>query len=328
MILAAGFGSRLGSLSDQRPKPMLPVGNTPLIGWAVRWLRHHGVQEIVINLHHKGELIEAELGDGSALGVRISYSREAEILGTGGGLRQARPLLDDGSGAPIVVLNGKLLFELDLAELLTFHRQQQAEATLVLRHDAEQIWGAGFGLDNAGKVVRFLDRDRPGTAVTRPDFMFTGIHVLSPTFFDRIPQHGAPCVIRTAYRDLFQTGGELFGFEHSGYWWEHSTVERYLKGVAKVLDGRIALPFADGPLRGVDPTADVHTSARVDERAWIGPRARVDADVVIGPHVQIGADAHVLAHASLQRCVVWPGVTVSGSHRDAVLTPAAPGVTT
>ncbi|MCH9684162.1 MAG: NTP transferase domain-containing protein, partial [Deltaproteobacteria bacterium] len=90
MILAAGFGTRLGPITQRRPKPMLPVCGSPLVRWAVRWLVHHGVHDITINLHHLGEQIEAELGDGQALGARIQYSPEhGQILGTGGGLRQA-----------------------------------------------------------------------------------------------------------------------------------------------------------------------------------------------------------------------------------------------
>jgi len=137
MILAAGFGTRLGALTSQRPKPMLPIAGAPLVRWNVLWLRHQGVREIVINLHHLGEQIEAELGDGSALGVDIQYSYERDqILGTGGGLRKVRSQLDRGDGLPILVLNGKILFELSLGELLATHRRVGSEATMVLRDDA------------------------------------------------------------------------------------------------------------------------------------------------------------------------------------------------
>ncbi|MFY0540786.1 nucleotidyltransferase family protein [Nannocystis pusilla] len=144
MILAAGLGTRLGDLSGLRPKPMLPVCGTPLVRWVALWLRSQGVREVVVNLHHLGDQIEAELGDGSKLGMAIAYSREdGEILGTGGALRHARHLLDDGSGAPIVVVNGKILLELELDRVLATHRAAKAEATMVLRPDPEaERWGA------------------------------------------------------------------------------------------------------------------------------------------------------------------------------------------
>ncbi|TPV95327.1 MAG: NDP-sugar synthase [Myxococcales bacterium FL481] len=324
MILAAGFGSRLGPLADERPKPLLPVCGATLIEWTVRWLAHSGIRQIVVNLHHKGELIEGELGDGSRFGVQVRYSREPTILGTGGGLRQARPLLEDGSGAPIVVVNGKLLFELDLPEVLRLHHEREAEATLVLRRDEERIWGAGFRLDAGGRVTQFLGHAPVATAEASDDLMFTGVHVLSPRFLDRIPAEGAPCIIRTAYRDLFDARGRLYGFRQRGYWWEHSTADRYLTGVANVLDERLQFPFATHSLRGVDPTAVIHPSAQIDPSTWIGPGVRVDAEANVGRHVQIGEGAHVTAAATLQRCVVWPGTTVVGMHRDTVLTPRAP----
>jgi NDP-sugar pyrophosphorylase family protein len=89
MILAAGFGTRLRPLTNTIPKPLLPVGGTPLIVWNLLLLRRHGIRDVIINLHHLGELIEKELGDGSTVGMRISYSHEPTILGTGGGLKQA-----------------------------------------------------------------------------------------------------------------------------------------------------------------------------------------------------------------------------------------------
>src|SRR5262245_42821527 len=111
MILAAGFGTRLGALSDERPKPLLPVAAVPLIRYVVALLRGHGIHEIVINLHHRGDLIEADLGDGAALGVRIAYSREETILGTGGGIKRALPLLapEGDTAEPFFVVNGKIL---------------------------------------------------------------------------------------------------------------------------------------------------------------------------------------------------------------------------
>src|SRR5690606_24581561 len=100
---------------------------TPLVKWAVLWLRHQGIRELVINLHHLGDQIEAALGNGNALGVDIQYTREdGMILGTGGGLRNARSLLDDGHGTPIVVLNGKILMDLALEPVLRLHQGAEA----------------------------------------------------------------------------------------------------------------------------------------------------------------------------------------------------------
>ena len=120
MILAAGFGTRLRPLTEELPKPLVPVLGRPLIEHTLMHLAEVGVDEVVINLHHLPEAIPATLGDGAAYGLEIHYVREqGQIRGTGGGIRGARSLLD-GSGT-FIVLNGDILFEPDLAEALALH---------------------------------------------------------------------------------------------------------------------------------------------------------------------------------------------------------------
>lgn len=312
MVLAAGFGTRLGELTQVRPKPMLPVCGTPLVRWAVLWLRHHGVREIVVNLHHLGGQIEDELGDGSALGVSIAYSHEeGMILGTGGGLRHARPLLDDGEDVPIVVVNGKLLLELDLAEVLAFHASRQSEATMVLRPDPDmERWGTPLHADADGRLVSLLGETLPGAEPGEP-LMFTGVHLFQPRLLDRIPPEGEQCVIRTAYRELFREGRGPSAFVSRGYWWEHSTVERYLAGVRNVMDGKVSLPYAERPLTGIDPGAQVDASAVIEPPVWIGPGAAIGAGACVGPHVQLGAGAQVDPGVTVRDAIAWDGAHVT-----------------
>jgi mannose-1-phosphate guanylyltransferase len=321
MIMAAGFGTRLGELSGLRPKPMLPVCGAPLVRWAALWLRSQGIREIVINLHHRGEQIEAELGDGRALGVAIAYSREdGEILGTGGGLRKARPLLDDGHGTPIVAMNGKVILDLELARVLALHRGREAEATMVLREDPEaERWGS-LRTDADGDVTHLLGKPGPKGQVGGPALMFTGVQVLAPRFLDRIPPAGQQCVVRTAYSQLHAEGGAFCGFVTDEYWWEHSTLERYLQGVANVIEGRARVADAPGFVRGIDPSAQIEAGARVDPMAWIGPGVRVGAGAEIGPRVQLGAGAVVEAGVRLRDAIVWEGVCVRRDLEGEVLT--------
>lgn len=326
MVLAAGFGSRLGDIGRLRPKPMLPVLGVPLVRWAVRYLRHHGIREIVVNLHHLGEQIEAELGDGSRDGVSIAYSREhGQILGTGGGLRHARPLLDDGADVPIVICNAKILIDLDLTRALADHTARGAEATMVVRPDPNaERWGSQQ-LAADGRIVRLLGREPPVAVpdpVTAP-LMFTGVHFVQPRFLDRIPNEGEQCVVRTAYRSLFDEGRALFGCATDRYWWEHSTKERYLEGVRNALDGAIELPYAPMHVRGVDPSATIENGAVVHEPVWIGPDAVIEAGATVGPHAQIGPGVRVCGGATVTRSIVWAG-EVRGDVVDDVTTGEPP----
>lgn len=319
MILAAGFGTRLGELTALRPKPMLPICGAPLVRWTVLWLRAQGIREIVINLHHLGEQIEAELGDGSRLGVAIAYSHEeGMILGTGGGLRKARPLLDDGRGSPIVVVNGKILTDLALAPVLAHHHERDAEATMVLRRDVEGVWGGELAIGRDGQLATFLGHTREGSE-PGPRMMFTGVHVIAPRLLDRVPPQGEQCIVRTAYRELFESGRGIDAWEHAGYWWEHSTTARYLEGLANVLEGRVALPWAESALVGVDPSATLEAGVELVQPVRIGAGARIGAGSRLGPCVEIGEGAVVDAGVRIARTSVWPGAHARVDGHDTVV---------
>src|SRR5688572_6733281 len=155
MILAAGFGTRLRPLTNVMPKPLLPVAGTPLIVWNLLLLRRYRFHDVMINLHYLGPMIQQALGDGSQFGLRLEYSPEPVILGTGGGIKQVEPFFN---GEPFLVLNGDTLFELDLDTVIAFHREREAAATMVLRRDPE---AARWGLVEVGprdQVIRITGK--------------------------------------------------------------------------------------------------------------------------------------------------------------------------
>ncbi|MCA9684454.1 MAG: NDP-sugar synthase [Myxococcales bacterium] len=320
MILAAGFGTRLGELTAVRPKPMLPVCGAPLVRWSVLWLRAHGVREIVVNLHHLGEQIVDELGDGSELGVAIAYSHEEGlILGTGGGLRQARGLLDDGHDGSILVVNGKIVCDLDLRGLMAAHESSGREATMVLWQDERWPGNVAADRNDGGRLGMLRHEVAPGVE-PGPTMMFTGIQVMQPRFLDRVPAEGEQCIVSTAHTQLFhEQGGKGVGVHvHEGYWWEHSTVERYLQGITNLLDDRARLPWAERAVRGVDPTAIIEAGVEIDARVHVGPGAVLRSGAVIGAHSQVGAGATVEAGVRMGRAAVWPGATLRADLHDGV----------
>lgn len=321
MILAAGFGTRLGDLGLALPKPLFPVCNVPLIRWAVSWLVGHEIRDIVVNLHHRGELIRNELGDGGDLGARITYSvEEGDILGTGGGVKN---VLDFFGDETFVLMNGKIVVDLDLHAAVAHHRDTGAEATMVLKPDPHATqWGA-IGVDSAGRVRRFLGEPAPdGSADAGPvvDHMFTGIHILEPTFVRGLPE-GSCCIVRAGYRPGFAAGAPLAGYIHEGYFWDHSTPSRFLQGNLNLVSGRGRALFAPGPLCGVHPTAQVHTDAHVYETALIGPGARIAAGAQVGPEAVVGPNAQVAAGVTVARAVVCAGARVEADVHGGVVAP-------
>ncbi len=293
LILAAGLGTRMGALSDERPKPLLPVCDIPLIRYAVALLRGAGIDEIAVNLHHRGELIRAELGDG------FHYSEEREILGTGGGIVKIADWLTRGGRDPFVVVNGKLVSNIDIAATLRHHDATGAVATMVVREvpDARK-WGA-IDVGDDDRVTGIIGQGRAGAHAC----MFTGVHVLSPRLVARLPPRGESDSIRQAYIPALLDGERIEAIRFAGYWHEHSTPERYLQGNWNLLSGSVTLTHPPAPIRAVSSSATVEPGAR------------------LSPLVVVGARSVVRASARLDRVVVWPDSVVDGEIENAIVTP-------
>jgi NDP-sugar pyrophosphorylase family protein len=315
MLLCAGLGTRLGPLSDELPKPLLPVAGLPIARYGIALLVGSGIREIVINTHYKAELFARALGDGAALGARIHYIHEPVILGTGGGLKNALHLLDpEGDDEPFVVANGKLIADADLLGLLAAHRAAgEVMATLLVRRVPDALdWGpVEVGAD--GRI-----RDVLGA---RGDHMFCGIHVARPSVIRRLPD-GEACSIRQGYLPWLRAGaGEVAAFEHTGYFAEHSTPERYLEGNFAVVGGA-ALRHPPGPVTGVDPDAWLDAEVELVSPLRVGRGAHIGAGARIGPLAVVGEGAVVAPGARLERSVVWEGAQARGDVRDAIVTRA------
>lgn len=244
MILAAGLGTRLRPLTDAVPKPLLPIAGRPLIVWNLLLLRQHGITEAIINLHHLGHLIEKEVGDGSRFGMRLAYSREPVILGTGGGIKQAEAFL---GGDPFLVLNGDTLLELDLGDVVGFHARRGALATMVVREDPEvDRWGV-VEVDDQQRVLSINGRGRAeaDSSVRRARRMFAGVHVMDSRLLRHVPL-GLESSIIEAYVGEIARGERVLGYGMEGYWSDVGTPDRFAQAQRDAEAGLINL---DGRMR-------------------------------------------------------------------------------
>lgn len=236
MILAAGLGTRLRPLTNTIPKPLLPIAGTPLIVWNLLLLKRHGFHQVVINLHYLGPMIEQALGDGSRFGIRIIYSHEPVILGTGGGIKKAEPYF---SGEPVLILNADTLVELDLEALWDFHRSRGAIATLVLREDpVAEHWGL-VEVGDQDRILRITGRGvREARAISQR--MFAGIHILHPRLLQQVPKEVASSII-DPYIAAIERGESVLGYDLHGYWSDIGTAERYTQAEHDARSGLIRL---------------------------------------------------------------------------------------
>ncbi len=242
MILAAGLGTRLRPLTDDLPKPLLPLAGQPLLVWNLLLLRLYGVREVIINLHYLGDLIQAAIGDGARFGVRVSYSHEPALLGTGGGIKQVEPFFE---GAPFLVLNGDTVVDVDLGALMEFHRNRNGLVTMVLRADPDaERWGP-VALGPRQQVLRINGNGRAGPAEAIR--MFAGVHVVHPRALRTLPS-GKPSSIIEGYVAEILAGEAVYGYEMTGYWSDVGTPERYRAVQEDVRVGRLSFTSRAGLL--------------------------------------------------------------------------------
>jgi len=317
MLLAAGRSTRLGALGARLPKPLVPVCGYPPIRFGLAALVRAGLTDVVVNLHHHGDLIRAALGDGAAFGAAVTYSPEVTLLGTGGGLAHAAPLLGAG---PVLAMNAKVVADVDLRAVVQAHLASDADATLVLRDDPmAREWGP-IAADGTGRVVSILGQSGGVTPVgALVERMFTGIQIVGARIRDRLRPVFCDTV-RDGYIPALREGANIRAFVLDGYFAEHSTPERYLAGNLALLREPALLRFPPGPLDGIDATAFVDPTARLVPPVRIGAGAYVGAGAVVGPEVVVGAGASVGPGVRLSSAVVWPDATASSDAHQAVIT--------
>lgn len=296
MVLSAGYGTRLWPLTEDRTKPAIPILGKPLVGYVAEYLAAHGIDEIVVNLHHRPESVRKALGDGSKFGVKLHYVEEPIILGTSGALDNARQFFLDET---FVVVNGKIITDLNLREALQTHRDSGALATLVLmRNSHRELFTVVNTKD--GLLAGFGGMPKP---VDEEPLMFTGIQIFEPAIFDYIPKgifsHSTTDVFPKAIAD----GKRIAVHIASGKWRELSTLRRYVD---------ISLEL----LREVGHTMTVGTSCTIDDAADINEAIlwdRVTVEAGAKVHRSVLADGvRVKRDEILENMIVVPAALVAG----------------
>ena len=300
MILSAGYGTRLWPLTEDRTKPAIPILGKPLVGYVAEYLANFGCAEIIVNLHHRPESVRAALGDGSRFGVSLRYVEEPKILGTSGALDNARTLLD---GDTFIVINGKIITDIDLSAALRTHRRSKAIATLVvLRNIARERFTVVETEDGLLKAFGGM----PTSAASRsedPPLMFTGIQILEPGIFTYIP-HGVFSHSTTdVYPRAMAKGERIAVHLAKGRWFELSTIRRYLDISLMMLAER-GENISAGARCVISDGAGV-SQAVLWDNVLIEPGAQVK-QAVIGDDVRI-PEGEVIDNAAVVRASLVKG---------------------
>jgi NDP-sugar pyrophosphorylase family protein len=309
ILLAGGKGTRLRPLTIHTPKPIVPIFNRPFLHYQIDLLKQvPEIDEVILSLNYQPRRIEEIFGDGSDAGVSIRYVVEPAPLGTAGAVKYAGDKLTES----VVVFNGDVLTQIDLAAVIRLHRERRAKATIVLTPVENP---AAYGLvetDPDGNITRFVEKPKPQEITTNR--INAGIYVLEPDTFDRIPSEVSWSIERSYFPSLIERHETFVAYVYDGYWIDIGTPEKYTQVHRDIMDGRyVTEPFVDVGASRLAIAAD----ARIEEGAAIAGPCFIDEGVLVksgarvGPYSVIGRQTQIEEQAVIGGAIIWPNCRIS-----------------
>jgi len=310
VILVGGEGTRLRPLTYGTPKPMVPLFGVPFLERMLVRLRDAGVDHAILAAGYMPRAIEDAFGDGSRLGMRLTYVVESSPLGTAGAIKNVADYIED----TFFVLNGDVLTSLDLRAMVAFHRERGGVGVLhAIRVDDPSAFGC-IVRDDEKRIGSFVEKPRRDEAPTNE--VNAGTYLLEPSVLDAIPAGRNVSIERETFPTLLAAGERLYSYVTNDYWLDVGRPMQYRQAHDDVLDGKLALDFALDPAGGtVWAIGAPGVPANIRPPVYLGAGTTIDAGAVVGPYAVLGADCAIDAAAHVRYAVLWDGVRVAHGAR-------------
>jgi len=302
VIMAGGEGTRLRPLTCNRPKPMIPVINKPVIEHAINLLKKHGITDIVISLFFLPEIIQNHFGDGSDWDVNLTYSVEEKPLGTAGGVKQAVGKSND----TILVLSGDGLIDFNITQIIKFHKSKKSPFTIVLKHESKPTEYGIVVTDEKGKVEKFLEK--PAWSEVFSDTANTGMYVIQPEI---IKNYIPPAQKFDFSLDLFpllqKKNISIYGYVSDGYWCDVGNLYSYQTAQTDILEGLVKIDIPGikiGKNIWAGTNVEIHPEAIIKDRVILGNFVKVKKGAEISESSVIGDNSIIEENASVRKSIV------------------------
>jgi len=303
VVMAGGEGSRLRPITANRPKPLAPVGNRPIMEHIVGLLKKNGITEVVCTLHYLADEISSYFDDGMDFGIPMQYSIEDTPLGTAGSVKKAEAFLKDDT---FCIISGDALTDVDLTKAVAYHKEKGAIATLILCRVPNPLEFGVVITDEEGRVVRFLEK--PSWSEVFSDTVNTGMYILEPEVFDLMREGKAYDWSQDIFPELMRQEKPVFGYIMDEYWSDIGTLPQYREAQEHLLSGRMALePAGESISPGIWVGANtvIENGATIIPPTCIGRNCKIKSGARVGPYTVIGDNALVESGANIERSVVW-----------------------
>ena len=305
IILVGGEGLRLRPLTCNVPKPMVPIANKPFLEHMLDNLKRHHIDEVILAICYLPDFIQRHFGDGGSFGMRLTYAVEQVPLGTGGAVKNAQRFLDD----TFVVFNGDIFSDINLTDMIEFHRSHEAKATIALTPVEDPTAYGVVETDPQGNVKRFIEK--PSWENVTTNLINAGTYVLEPEVLDLVP-FGTYCMLeRGLFPDLVEQGISFLGYRSSSYWIDIGIPQDYLKLHHDILMGKAIARFPGKSIADdiwVEKGCNIHHSAKLIGPMVIGKGCTIEQDVRISGPVVLGDGCIIRQSSTIDEAVLWQNV--------------------
>jgi mannose-1-phosphate guanylyltransferase len=308
MLLGAGLGTRLRPVTNEIPKPLVPILGQPVMGHILRLLQRHGFHDVISNVHYLPEMIQERFGDGSDYGIRLSYSHEEELLGTAGGVRNVRDFLGEGT---FLIISGDALTDIDLGALWARHSEAGGIGTLALKpvEDPSQLGVVILGDD--GRIQGFQEKPDPAEALS--NLGSCGIYVFEPEIFDHFPDKEFVDWAQDVFPKLLERDIPLYGHEIGDYWDDVGSLEEWRQGNFDALVGDVAVDRTGSEISSgtwAEDSSTLGEQVLMEPPVYIGDGCTVGSEARLTGPVVIGAGCTIGEGAVLSDVLIWQGTEV------------------
>lgn len=294
VILAGGEATRLRPLTCSTPKIMIPVLNRPFFEHIIGYLKKHNITDIVLAVGKSPGQIRDYFGDGSKLGVRLTYSTEDSPLGTAGAVKNAEKFLDDS----FVVLNGDVFTDIDISVMARLHHDNKAAASLALTAVEDPTIYGVVETDREGRVKRFIEKPSRDRVTT--NMINAGIYILEPDILSCIAPKAFSMFERNVFPPLLQKGQAIYGYAFQDYWIDIGTPDKYVK-----LQQDLLRRYVGSKGIRLEGESSVHSSARIEGPAVIGEGCSIGRNCVVRGPAVLGASCHLEEGAAVEGGILW-----------------------
>ncbi|HEX6121592.1 MAG TPA: mannose-1-phosphate guanyltransferase [Ktedonobacterales bacterium] len=302
VVMAGGEGSRLRPLTVSRPKPMVPIVGRPVMEHILHLLKEHGITDVVVTVQYMASAIEDYFGDGTQLGMRIAYSREEIPLGTAGSVKNAEHLLTE----PFLVISGDAMTDYNLSDIIRYHQEKKALATLTLAHVANPLEYGVITTGENGHIQQFLEKPSWGEVFS--DTINTGIYVLDPKIFSYFEKERVFDFSQDLFPMMLEKGDPLYGYIAEGYWCDIGNLATYMQANADLLHGRVNIPVPGTDIGGrvwVEEGVEIDPDAQIFGPVYLGHDCKIKGGVIVHGPSCVGPYTIADNHAQIDRSVIW-----------------------